>query len=122
MHATTSLHMVFVDVKASITTSSNVLLDYPGYNKAQVMCVFYHDPRVSLDILITWTVSTDNSTASDVTDLSVQDGTSSTLDIMLSDVGTVVLTCESGLVYNNVTRELQYSNSSTIIVKGINLQ
>ena len=56
--------------------------------------------------MITWirTMSTNNSTASNVTDCSVQDGSSSTLNITLSDVavGTVVITCESArdLVYN----------------------
>ena len=83
------------------------------------MCVYNHDPNVTPDI-ITWTMSTNNSTASDVTDHSVQDGSSSTLNITLNDVGTVVLTCESDLVYNDdLSRTRLYSNVSTIIVKGI---
>ena len=82
------------------------------------MCVYNHDPNVTPDI-ITWTMSTNNSTASDVTDRSVQDRSSSTLNITLSDVGTVVLTCESDLVYNNdQSRTRLYSNVSKIIVKG----
>ena len=85
------------------------------------MCVYNHDPNVTPDV-ITWTMSTNNSTASIVTDHSVQDGSSSTLNITLSDidVGTVVLTCESDLVYNNDrSRTRLYSNVSKIIVKGI---
>ena len=84
------------------------------------MCVYNHDPNVTLD-MITWTISTNNSTASNVTDCSVQDGSSSTLNITLSDVaiGTVVITCESDLVYNNDrSRTRLYSNVSKIIVKG----
>ena len=57
---------------------------------------------------------------SEVTDHSVQNGSNSTLNITLSDVGTVVLTCESDLVYNNdQSRTRLYSNVSKIIVKGI---
>ena len=82
------------------------------------MCVYNHDPNVIPEI-ITWTMSTNNSTVSDVTDRSVQDGSSSTLNITLSDVGTVVLTCESSFIYNNKMTARLYSNSSTIIVKGI---
>ena len=103
----------------SVTTSSNVVLNHSGYDIALVVCVYNHDPNVTLD-MITWTMSTNNSTASDVTDRSVRDGSSSTLNITLSDVGTVVLTCESDLVYNNdQSRTRLYGNISEIIVKGI---
>ena len=109
----------FIGVQVSITTSSNVVLNHPGYDTALVMCVYNHDPNVTPDI-ITWTMSTNNSTTSDVTDHSIQDGSSSTLNITLSDAGTVVLTCESDLVYNNdQSRTRLYSNVSKIIVKGI---
>ena len=94
-------------------------MNYPGYDTALVMCVYNHDPNVTPDI-IKWTISTNNSTASDVTDRSVQEGSNSMLNITLSDVGTVVLTCESDLVYkNDQSRTRLYSNVSTIIVKGM---
>ena len=114
----------FIGVQVSITASSNIVLNHPGYDTALVMCVYNHDPNVTPDI-IKWTISTGTnnkmySTGSDVTDHSAQDGSSSTLNITLSDVGTVVLTCESNLVYNNdQSRTRLYSNVSKIIVKGI---
>ena len=93
-------------------------MNHSGYDTALVMCVYNYDPTVTPDI-ITWTMSTNNSTVSNVTDRSVQDGSSSILNITLSDVGTVVLTCESYLVYNNDWRRTRlYSNASTMIVKG----
>lgn len=100
----------------TVTSNAATVLDYPGYNSAQLNCSLSYQPASILEVgSLEWTMAADGVTEAVATGLS---NNNRVLNVDLNTPGAIVFTCSSTFVFGNGDSTNTYSHDCLIDVRG----